>query len=326
MKTISLRLLLTAGLVAGALAFSATASRAQMGDPSKVTLKTTPVAGGISVIEGANGFAGGNVAVSVGDDGVFMIDDEIQPMTAKLRAAVTALSKKPIRFLINTHWHGDHTGGNPGVAAAGAVIVAHDNTRKRLSVDQVREMMGNKMTTPALPPAALPVVTFGEDVTLHVNGDDIHVIHMPPAHTDGDVIVHFMKANVIHTGDVVVGSYPIVDADSGGTIDGLIAAAGKVLALADDATKIIPGHGQLMTKADVAAYQKMLTEVRDRVAKLEAGKKSLDDIKAAKPLADLDARWGQGMIKADFVIEMVAKTLPPAPAVTEKAKSKHKAK
>jgi glyoxylase-like metal-dependent hydrolase (beta-lactamase superfamily II) len=332
MKTISARLLLAAGLVAGALALNATAAPPQMGDPSKVTLKTTPVAGSISMIEGVNGFAGGNVAVSVGDDGLFMIDDEIQPMTAKLRAALGALSKKPVRFLVNTHWHGDHTGGNPGVAAMGAVIVAQDNTRKRLSVDQTVEFMGNKMTTPALPAAALPVVTFAEDVTLHVNGDDIHVIHMPPAHTDGDVIVHFTKANVIHTGDVVVGSYPIVDASSGGTIDGMIAAVGKVLALADDATKIIPGHGQVMTKADVAAYQKMLTEVRDRVAKLEAGKKSLDDIKAAKPLADLDERWGQGMIKADFVIEMVTKTLPPAPTMSEKseksekAKPKHKAK
>jgi cyclase len=311
-------------LVLFGITTAAVSARAQMGDPTKVTLKTTPVTGGISMIEGANGFAGGNVAVSVGDDGVFIIDDEIEPMTAKLKAALGALSKKPVRFVVNTHWHMDHTGNNPALAAAGAVIIAQENVRKRLSVDAVLHLGTQEMKIKAQPPAALPVITFADDVTLHVNGDDVHVIHVAPAHTDGDAIVHFTKANVIHTGDTVTSGYPIVDVDSGGQFEGFIAAADKILSLADDHTKIIPGHGPLMTKADVVAYRQMLIEVRDKVGKLIAGKKSTDEIKAAKPLADLDAKWGQGFIKADFVIDAVVKTHP-APAAPEKGKGKHKA-
>jgi cyclase len=310
-------------LVLFGITTAAVSARAQMGDPTKVTLKTTPVTGGISMIEGANGFAGGNVAVSVGDDGVFIIDDEIEPMTAKLKAALGALSKKPVRFVVNTHWHMDHTGNNPALAAAGAVIIAQENVRKRLSVDAVLHLGTQEMKIKAQPAAALPVITFADDVTLHVNGDDVHVIHVAPAHTDGDAIVHFTKANVIHTGDTVTSGYPIVDVDSGGQFEGFIAAADKILSLADDHTKIIPGHGPLMTKADVVAYRQMLIEVRDKVGKLIAGKKSTDEIKAAKPLADLDAKWGQGFIKADFVIDAVVKTHP-APAAPEKGKGKHK--
>ena len=317
-------------VVALAVGLAAVASRAQMGDPSKVTLKVTPVAGSVSMIEGVNGFAGGNVAVSVGDDGVFVVDDEIQPMSAKLKAALVGLSKKPVRFVVNTHWHADHSGGNPALAAAGAVIVAQDNARKRMAVDQVHTVMGNKMTTPAMPPAALPVVTFVDDVTLYLNGDEVHVVHVPPAHTDGDAIVHFKKANIIHTGDTVFAAYPFIDVESGGQFGGFITAADRILALANDATKIIPGHGPLMTKADVVAWRQMLIDVQNRVAKLDAAKKSLDDVKAAKPLADLDARWGQGFVKADYFIDEVWKTRPPAPAATaaasDKTHGKHRAK
>lgn len=288
--------------VLGGMSLSGTA-RAQMGDPATVTLKTTPLVGGISVIEGANGFAGGNVGVSVGTDGVFIIDDELTPLTAKLKAAIGALSKKPIRFVVNTHWHFDHTGGNVAMAADGAIILAQDNTRKRLSVDQVLHFMGNKIAVPALPAAGLPVITFSEDVTLHLNGDDVHVIHVAPAHTDGDAIVHFVKANVIHAGDVVIGGYPIVDVDNGGDFAGFIAAANKVLSLANDQTKIIAGHGPIMTKADVVAFRDMVQSIRDRIAKLAGQKKTLEEIKAAKPLADLDARWGQGFLKADDIIQ-----------------------
>jgi cyclase len=298
------------------IASAAATARAQMGDPAKVVLKTTPITAGISMIEGTNGFAGGNVAASVGDDGLFIIDDEIEPMTVKLKAALGALTKKPVRFVINTHWHMDHTGNNPAMAAAGAVIVAHENVRKRLGADAVLHMGDKEIKIKAQATAALPVVTFTDDVTLHLNGDDIHVIHVAPAHTDGDAIVHFQKANVIHTGDTVTGSYPIVDSDSGGQFEGFIAAADKILSLCDDNTKIIPGHGPLMTKADLVAYRQMLIDVRDKVGKLFSAKKSADEIKAAKPLADLDARWGQGFVKADFVIDAVLKTHP-APAAAK---------
>jgi glyoxylase-like metal-dependent hydrolase (beta-lactamase superfamily II) len=308
------------------VAFIAGSPSAQMGDPSKVTLKTTPVTPGIAMIEGANGFAGGNVGVSVGDDGVFIIDDELQPMTAKLKDALGALSKRPVRFVVNTHWHSDHTGGNPALAAAGAVIVAQENVRKRLSVDQFREFMGRKMTFTALPAAALPVVTFTDDVTLHLNGDEVHVVHVAPAHTDGDSFVHFKKANVIHAGDVVTAAYPVIDVDSGGQYDGMIAATDKILALCDDATRIIPGHGPLMRKADVVAWRQMLVEVRDRITKLLAARKTADEIKAAKPLADLDARWGGGLIKADMVIDTLVKTAPPPSATPDKGHGKHHAK
>ncbi|MES1209652.1 MAG: MBL fold metallo-hydrolase [Pseudomonadota bacterium] len=305
------------------LFFVALPARAQFGDPLKVTLKITPVANGVSMIEGANGFAGGNVAVTVGDDGVFVIDDELAPLTPKLKAALASMSKKPVRFVVNTHWHPDHTGGNPAMAAAGAVIIAQDNVRKRVSVDQVRELMGKKMTIPALPLAAQPVVTFAEDVTLHLNGDDVHVIHVPAAHTDGDSIVHFKKANVIHCGAAVVPGFPLVDAGSGGTFDGFIGAADKVLSLADDGTKIIPGHGALMTKADVTAFRQMLIEARTRVTKLMAAKKTVDEAKAAKPLDDMEARWGQGFVHGDWVVESIYTTHVAAPAAAEKGHGKH---
>jgi cyclase len=299
-------------IVSVLLLLSVTASAAPpMGDPAKVTLKTTPVAGGISMIEGADGFAGGNVGVSVGDDGLFIIDDELQPMTPKLKVALAALSGKPVRFVINTHWHGDHTGGNGGLAAMGAIVVAHDNVRKRLSVDQFVEFMGQKRTIAASPPAALPVVTFGEDITLHLNGDEVHIFHVPPAHTDGDAIVHFKKANVVHAGDTFTSSYPIVDTSSGGQFEGFITAADRLLAICDDHTKIIPGHGPVMGRADLQAWRDMLVQVRDRVGKLVAAKKTLEEIKAAKPTAEFDARWGQGYIKADDLVEAVFKTRPP---------------
>ena len=306
------------------LFLSSLPAAAQVGDPAKVVLKTTSVAKGISMIEGANGFAGGNVGVSVGEDGMFIIDDELQPLTPKLRIALTSLSTKPVRFVINTHWHSDHTGGNAGLAATGAVIVAHDSVRQRLSVDHVREFMGKKMAIPASPPAALPVLTFSEDVTLHLNGDEVHVMHVAPAHTDGDVIVHFKKANVIHAGDTMVASYPLVDVESGGRFEGFITAADRMLSISDEATKIIPGHGPLMSRADLVTWRSLLVEIHDRVAKLVAAGKSLDEMKAEKPLADLDAKWGQGFITAEILIETVYKTLPPAPPKVDKGKRHHK--
>jgi cyclase len=192
----------------------------QQEDFSKVSIKTTKVAEGVYMLEGA----GGNIGLSVGEDGVVVIDDEFAPLTPKIQAAITAITPKPIKFVLNTHWHGDHTGGNENLAAAGAVIVAHDNVRKRMSAGQFMELM--KRQVPPAPAKALPVVTFTTDVTLHFNGEDIHVISAGPAHTDGDAIVVFPKAKVVHMGDCFMTiSYPFVDLGSGGNYDGFIAIA-----------------------------------------------------------------------------------------------------
>ena len=302
-----------------AILLAAPFARAQMGDPTKVTLKTTPVAGNITMIEGANGFSGGNVAVSVGDDGVLVVDDAFEPFSPKLRTALAGLSKKPVRFIVNTHHHMDHTGGNAALGGSGAVIVAHYNVRKRLSSDQFIEFMGTKKTIPASPAAALPVVTFNDDLTFFFNGDEIHVVHVAPAHTDGDAIVHFKKANVLHMGDTFVGGYPLVDASGGGRWAGFLTAADKALSMADDATKIIPGHGPVMTKADLVAWREMLVKVNERVSSLAGQKKTLDEIKAAKVTAEYDAKHA-GMIPPDMFVETVYKELPPAPAKGAKHK------
>lgn len=294
------------------------AAHAQQQDFSKVTIKTTKVAEGVYMLEGA----GGNIGVSVGDDGVIVIDDEFAPLSPKIQDAIKALSPKPIKFVLNTHWHGDHTGGNENFANAGAVIIAHENVRKRMSTDQFLEIMNQKV--PASPAKAWPVVTFTSDVTLHVNGEDIHVIHVDPAHTDGDSIIVFPKAKVVHMGDCFMTiSYPFADLSSGGNFDGFIAAADKVLGMVDDSYKIIPGHGALSTKADFKGWHDMLTGVRAKVKKLADAGKSLDAIQKAKPTADWDAKWGTSFIKPDNVVEFAYKSIktPPAkPAATTTAK------
>jgi glyoxylase-like metal-dependent hydrolase (beta-lactamase superfamily II) len=269
--------------LASGLAFAANAQTPSMDD---VEIRTLEAAPGVHMLVGR----GGNIGVSSGEDGVFLIDDQFAPLTPKIRAAVAKLSDAPVRFLLNTHWHGDHTGGNENFAGLGAILVAHDNVRSRMSTDQF--MAAFDRTVPASPAAALPVVTFGADVTLHWNGDEIHAVHVPAAHTDGDAIVHFRNANVIHAGDVYfAGRYPFIDLGSGGSFDGLIAAVDRVLGLADDATKIIPGHGELSDSAELARYRAMLVTVRDRVTQAIAAGKTLDVLLAERPLADLDAEW-----------------------------------
>ena len=275
---------LAAPLLLAAVAFAAPAA-AQGPDFEKVQIKTEKVAEGIWVLAGA----GGNIGVSVGADGVFLIDDEWAPMTPKVKAAVAALSDRPLRFILNTHWHPDHTGGNKDLGEAGALIVAHDNVRLRMSTDQFIEAMGMKF--PPSPAKALPVVTFNDAVTLHVNGDDVEAFHVPPAHTDGDAIVHFRRAGVVHMGDLFFnGMYPFVDLSSGGSFEGFIAAADRALALGEG-TRIIPGHGPVGTRADLRAYRDMLVTVRDRVKPLVQGGKTPAEVVAARPTADLDAKW-----------------------------------
>jgi glyoxylase-like metal-dependent hydrolase (beta-lactamase superfamily II) len=277
---------------------------AQQQDFSKVEIQTVDVAPGVHMLVGS----GGNIGVSSGSDGVLIIDDQYAPLTEKIRAAVKAINPAPIRFVINTHWHGDHTGGNENMGTAGAVIVAHENVRRRMSTEQISEFF--KRTTPPSPKVALPVMTFVADVSFHVNGDELHVFHVDPAHTDGDSIIHWKNANVFHMGDLYFSSgYPFIDLGSGGSVDGIISAAEKVLALANDSSKIIPGHGPLATKKELAAYRDTLKEIRSRVQSQITAGKSLEEVKAARLTKDWDDKLGQGFIKGDQITEFVYRSL-----------------
>lgn len=277
---------------------------AQQQDFSKVEVTSQKVADGVYMLTGA----GGNIGVSVGADTVFLVDDQYAPLTPKIKAAVAALSDKPVRFVLNTHWHGDHTGGNKDLGEAGTLIVAHENVRKRMSSEQFIEVMGTKV--PASVPVALPVVTFTDAVTFHLNGEEIHAFHVAPAHTDGDSVIHFRKANVIHAGDLFFnGTYPFIDLSSGGSVDGMVAGADRMLAMADEKTRIIPGHGPLGNKADLKAYRDMLATVRDRVAAQVKAGKTLKQVTASAPTAEFDAKWGQGFMKADLFVAILYKDL-----------------
>jgi cyclase len=289
-------------MLAAAMALAAPAA-GQGPDFEKVQIKTEKVAEGIWVLAGA----GGNIGVSAGADGVFLIDDEWAPLTPKVKAAVAALSDRPLRFILNTHWHPDHTGGNKDLGEAGALIVAHDNVRLRMGTDQFIEALGMKF--PPSPAKALPVVTFNDAVTLHLNGDDVEAFHVPPAHTDGDAIVHFRRAGVVHMGDIFFnGMYPFVDLSSGGSFEGFIAAVDRALALGEG-TRIIPGHGPVGTRADLRAYRDMLVTVRDRVKPLVQAGKTPAEVVAARPTADLDAKWGNGFMKPEQFLAIVAKSM-----------------
>ncbi len=275
---------------------------AQPPDFSKVEVKSEKVAEGVYMLQGA----GGNIGLSVGADGAFLIDDEYAPLTPKIKAAVAALTDKPIRFVLNTHWHGDHTGGNKDMGEAGSLIVAHENVRRRMSTEQF--IAAFNMREPAAPPKALPVVTFTDAVTFHLNGDEIRAFHVPPAHTDGDSVMHFRTANVIHAGDLFFnGLYPFIDLDTGGSVAGMIGAADRILAIADERTRIIPGHGPLGTRADLKAYRDMMATARDRVAALVKAGKTLEQVTAAAPTADLDAKWGQGFLKPAAFVSILYK-------------------
>lgn len=289
----------TRTIAAVALLLSAAPAAAQQNfDTVKVTVQ--PVAGRVHVLFGS----GGNMALLPGDDGAILVDDQYAPLSEKIRAAVATVSNKAVRFVVNTHLHGDHTGGNENFGKSGAVIVAHDNVRSRLSVEQFNARFNRR--TPPAPHGALPVVTFTESITIHLNGDSVRVVHLPPAHTDGDAYIHFVKANVIHLGDVFNnGGYPLIDVSSGGSIDGFVAAFDAVLAVADDRTKIIPGHGPVATRADLLEYRRMVATVRDRILALVRQGKSLTEAAAARPTAEFDATWGKGFVNPDLFLDIV---------------------
>jgi cyclase len=259
-----------------------------------VVVKASKVAGNVYMITGR----GGNIGLCVGDDGAFLIDDQYAPLTGQILATVAELTPEPVRFVVNTHWHGDHTGGNENLGETGTIIVAHENVRKRLSTEQF--MAAFDRTVPAAPEGALPVITFNDSVTFHWNDEQLHVIHVKPAHTDGDAIIHFRQANVIHMGDTYFnGMYPFIDVSAGGRLAGMIKAADRALELADDRTKFIPGHGELSGVAELRASRTMLRTVHDRVQKLIDEGNSRDEVIAAKPTRDLDAEWGRGFMKPD---------------------------
>lgn len=279
------------------VALSTTALAQQ--DFSKVEVKAAKVAGSVYMLTGA----GGNIGVSVGSDGIVLVDDQYAPLAPKIEAALRAITAEPVRFVLNTHYHGDHTGGNEHFGKS-APIVAHENVRKRLAAGTT----ARGRTTPPAAAGALPVVTFNDAVTIHLNGEDVRAMHTPHGHTDGDSVIWFTKSNVVHMGDQFFNAgYPFVDTENGGSVSGLIENIATVLPLIPDDAKVIPGHGTLSDKAGLRAFGEMLRATREAVARGVAEGKSADQLKSEKVLDAWDATWGQGFIKADPWIDTLVK-------------------
>ncbi|MCZ6709000.1 MAG: MBL fold metallo-hydrolase [Gammaproteobacteria bacterium] len=275
-------------------------------DFDAVEIRTTDLGGGIYMLQGA----GGNLGLSVGEDGVFLIDDDYAPLAEKIRNAIAAVTDQPVGFLINTHWHGDHAGGNEQFSGAGAVIIAHDNARARLQSGASGGPIG---VVPPAPHAALPIVTFADSITVHLNGHELHAVHTPAAHTDGDVVIYFEDVNVVHMGDVFFnGRYPFIDSGSGGSLAGFIAAQEAVLARVDDQTRIIPGHGPLASRADLERAISVLKTVRDRVAVSIAGGGSEDDAVAQVDLSDFNSEWAWQFLTGEVMTRQVYRELKAA--------------
>ncbi len=271
-----------------ALLLTASSLQAQANYDS-VQVRATSLGHGVHVLFGA----GGNIGLSVGNDAVFVVDDQFAPLTPKILASIRSITDKPVKFVLNTHWHGDHTGGNENLGKGGALIMAHDNVRKRMSTEQFMAAM-NMRVAPS-PRAALPVVTFNDGVTFHINDDSVSATHVAPAHTDGDVIVHFIKANVVHMGDVFNNAgLPFVDLSSGGSVHGVIAAADRVYAMANDQTRIVPGHGQVTDRARLKQWRDAVAAVRDGVAREVKAGRSIDQVLALKLGAPYEKEWPAG--------------------------------
>lgn len=271
-----------------------------------LSFRSTEVAPGLYMIEGVGGFTGGNLGLLTGDDGVVLIDDGLPPLTDKLLAAIGEVTKDPVEFLINTHVHGDHIGGNEAFGGKGATIVAHDNLRARLMKEGFTTQNGQ---VPAAKDA-LPVVTFSDSVTFHLDGHEAFVFHVERAHTDGDAVIHFKKANVLHTGDVLFNKlFPFIDLDSGGSVAGYIAAQRRLLDLTDENTQIIPGHGPLARRADLEAAIAMLEDSYQIVrARIEAGKTE-EEILAENPLAKYHEAWNWGFITTERMTRTLIRDL-----------------
>ena len=271
-------------------------------DFSKVQMKATKVAGNVYMLEGA----GGNIGVSVGDDGLLIVDDQFAPLADKIRAALKGIADKKLRFILNTHWHGDHTGGNV-VFGPEATIIAHDNVRKRLATEQKSTVFNS--TTPPSPKEALPVITFDQSLSVHFNGEDIRAIHYPKGHTDGDSVIFFSASNVVHLGDdFFAGRFPFVDLESGGSVEGLTKNIGEIITKIPAGAKLIPGHGPISTIDDLKSYHNMLQQTTEIVRQKISAGKTLDQIKSEGLPAEW-APWGTGFIKTDRWVETIYKSL-----------------
>jgi len=283
--------------------FTAAHARAQQ-DFSRVQMKATKAGGNIYMLEGA----GGNIGVSAGADGLLIVDDQFAPLADKIRAALKEINPGQLRFVLNTHYHGDHTGGNPVFGREGTII-AHDNVRGRLATEQT--VRGQKI--PASPKEGLPVITFNQSVSIHFNGEEIRAIHFPAGHTDGDSVIFFTASNVIHMGDhFFAGRFPFVDLEHGGSVEGLTQNIEAVIARAPADVKIIPGHGPLSTLDDLKLYRRMLSETTALVRKGMAEGKTLAQLKTAG-LPDEWKQWGTGFINTGVWIETIFNS-PPANA------------
>jgi cyclase len=281
------------------LVFAVALTFAQDQDFSKVQIKVTKVAGTVYMLEGA----GGNIGASAGDDGVVIVDDQYAPLADKIQAALKDVTDKPIRFIINTHYHGDHTGGNAYFQKQ-APIIAHDNVRKRLEEGSAVGNLGSvKMEAKPQPKEALPIITFDHDVTVHLNGEDIRALHFPSGHTDGDSIIFFPKSNVVHMGDDFVRyGFPFIDLGGGGSVEGMIAAMDEVIPKLPPDVKVIPGHGAVSNLADVRDYVKMLKETRAGVEKGIQQGKTLAQLQQEKVLEPWK-KWSGEFINSDAFIE-----------------------
>jgi glyoxylase-like metal-dependent hydrolase (beta-lactamase superfamily II) len=284
------------------------AAAQQEPDWSKVQIKASKVSGNIYMLEGQ----GGNIAASIGEDGIVIVDDEFAPLAEKIQSALKDLkiTDKPVRFVINTHYHGDHTGGNPPFANSGSTVIAQDNVRRRLVSGGIAGNGGSvKMEVKPAEKAALPIITFEHDVTVHLNGEDIRALHFPAGHTDGDAIIFFPKNNVVHMGDDFVRyGFPFIDVAGGGSVQGMTDGLEKAIAQLPADVKVIPGHGQLSNLDDVRAYIGMLKDTTAAVQKAMAAKKTVDQMKQEKILAPW-AKWSGEFVNQDTFIETIYNSL-----------------
>ena len=272
------------------------AMRAQFGG---APIQAQPLSDSLTLLSGP----GGNVVVLNGADGKLMGDTFVQPAWPHLKDALATIGNAPVKTAIDTHWHFDHSDNNASLRAAGATLVAHENTKKRMSETHTLAVLN--LTFEPSPAAALPQQTFSQTHKISMNGETMSLVHVPPAHTDSDIYIHFEKGNVLQCGDIFFnGMFPYIDDGTGGSVSGMIAGATKLLAVADNKTKIVPGHGPLGNKDDLMKYRDMLTTVRERLQKLKSSGNSVEEAAAAKPLDDLDPAWGKGLFNAATFIQI----------------------